>query len=77
MTPVAWSLSFEQTISSFRHMEAVVPPECMYPPVTRLHAQQYNIIFTAVKIFFSITAALEQFDEERRNGKMGRRVVVG
>jgi len=48
MTPVAWSLSYEQTISSFRHMEAVVPPKCRYPPVTRLHTQQYNIIFTAV-----------------------------
>jgi len=77
MTPVAWSLSYEQTISSFRDMEAAVPPKCRYPPVTRLHTQQYNIIFTAVKITISITAALEQFDVERRNGKKGRRIVVG
>jgi hypothetical protein len=77
MTPVAWSLSQEQTISSFRHMEAVVPPKCRYPPVTRLHTQQYNIIVPAVKISISITAALEQFDEESKNGKKGRRIVVG
>jgi hypothetical protein len=57
-------------------MEAVVPPKYRYPPVTRLHTQQYNIIFTAVKISISITAALEQFDVERWNGKKGR-IVVG
>jgi hypothetical protein len=48
----------------------------MYPPVTRLHTQQYNIIFPAVKISISKTAALEQFEEESRNGKRGRRIVV-
>jgi hypothetical protein len=58
-------------------MEAVVPPKCWYPPVIRLHTQQYSIIFPAVKISISITAALEQFDEESRNGKNGRRIVVG
>ena len=57
-------------------MEAVVPPKCRYPSVTRLHTQQYNIIFPVVKISISITAALEQSDEESRNGKK-RRIVVG
>jgi hypothetical protein len=50
-------------------MEAVVPPICRYPPVTRLHTQQYNIIFPVVKISISITVALEQFDKESRNEK--------
>jgi len=34
MTPVAWSLSYEQTISSFRHMEAVVPLKCYWATYT-------------------------------------------
>jgi len=36
-----------------------------------------TILSSLLSKSLSVTAALEKFDEERRNGKKGRRMVVG